>query len=542
MPVRIGKRCRDDGTASPNPDLGLPEVRGNPSGADRPSGGKPPCAYGELFEIASSYAAALENHAVANEPKRTAILASRSRTAFAGVVATLLRGFGYVPLNPKYPPERTELMLRQAGCRAVVVDKESSRQIDKVLEMIGHELVVLMPDLEDVADLAKRFPQHTIIGANELERGISYSPRIAPPDSTAYIMFTSGSTGLPKGVMVSHANLLPLLDFFAERYDMRPDDRMSVVSPLTFDPSAFQLFLPWERGACACCPSEKALLNPGKFINEHRLTIWNCVPVMVHFMKRLGALKKGSYPTLRLSIFAGEPLLEDVVKSWSDAAPRSEIENLYGPTELTINCTYYRWDPEKSPAECDRGIVPIGYPNPGMTVLVCDEHLNEVPGGEIGELLMAGPQVTLGYLEDPEKTGKAFLVPPGKKQLYYRTGDLVRSPLADGPLHYIGRTDSQLKILGQRVELGEIEAVLRKDSGTEEVVAVGWPLTAGGASGIEVFMERQEIDLLELKKKIAARLPEHMVPKRFHLVPKLPLNENGKYDRSALHKMLEAGK
>jgi acyl-coenzyme A synthetase/AMP-(fatty) acid ligase len=243
-----------------------------------------------------------------------------------------------------------------------------------------------------------------------------------------------------------------------------------------------------------------------------------------------------------LSIFAGEPLLEDVVKSWSDAAPRSEIENLYGPTELTINCTYYRWDPEKSPAECDRGIVPIGYPNPGMTVLVCDEHLNEVPGGEIGELLMAGPQVTLGYLEDPEKTGKAFLVPPGKKQLYYRTGDLVRSPLADGPLHYIGRTDSQLKILGQRVELGEIEAVLRKESGTEEVVAVGWPLAAGGASGIELFMERQEIDLLELRKKIAARLPEHMVPKRFHLIPKLPLNENGKYDRRALHEMLEAGK
>jgi len=500
-----------------------------------------PCTYGELFEIASSFAAALENHAIANEPKLTAILASRTRTAFAGVVATLLRGFGYVPLNPKYPPERTERMLRQSGCRAVVVDKESSRQIDKVLEATGHELVVLLPDLEDVADLGKKFPQHTIIGAKELERGVSFPPRIAPPDSIAYIMFTSGSTGLPKGVMVSHANLLPLLDFFAERYDMRADDRMSVVSPLTFDPSAFQLFLPWERGACACCPSEKALLNPGKFINEHRLTVWNCVPVMVHFMKRLGALKKGSYPTLRLSIFAGEPLLEDVVKSWSDAAPRSEIENLYGPTELTINCTYYRWDPEKSPAECDRGTVPIGYPNPGMTALVCDEHLNEVPGGDIGELLMAGPQVTLGYLNDPEKTREAFIVPPGKKQLYYRTGDLVRRPLADGPLHYIGRTDSQLKILGQRVELGEIEAVLRKESGAEEVVAVGWPLTVAGASGIDVFMERQEIDLWALKKKIAARLPEHMVPKRFHLISKIPLNENGKYDRRALQKMLEAG-
>jgi len=431
-------------------------------------------------------------------------------------------------------------MLRQSGCRSVIVDAESSRQIDKVLGGIEHRLTILLPDLEDVTEIRENLPQHNIIGAGDLARDMPFTPRIAPVDSIAYIMFTSGSTGVPKGVMVSHGNLLPLLDFFVERYDMRAEDRMSVVSPLTFDPSAFQMFLPWERGACACCPSEKALLNPGKFINDHLLTIWNCVPVTVLFMKRLGALKKGAYPTLRLSIFAGEPLLEEVVQSWADAAPRSAIENLYGPTELTINCTYYRWDPEKSPGECYRGIVPIGYPNPGMNVLVCDEHLKEVPRGEVGELLMAGPQVSLGYLNDPGKTTEAFIVPPGKRELYYRTGDLVRRPLADEPLHYIGRTDSQLKILGQRVELGEIEAVLRKESGVDGVVAVGWPLTASGASGIEAFLEREELDVKELKKKISARLPEYMVPARFHLIPRIPLNENGKYDRRALQEMLEA--
>ena len=139
------------------------------------------------------------------------------------------------------------------------------------------------------------------------------------------------------------------------------------------------------------------------------------------------------------------------------------------------------------------------------------------------------------------KTGKAFLVPPGK-QPYDRTGS-VRRPRADGPLHYIGRTDSQLKVLGQRVELGEIKGVLREESGTEEVVAVGWPLTAGGATGIEAFMERREIDLLELKKRISRPgCPKNTVPKRFHLIPVLPLNENGKYDRRALHKtFVEAG-
>jgi amino acid adenylation domain-containing protein len=496
--------------------------------------------YGELLQTASSYAAALDRHAGADEPPLTAIFASRTLTAFAGVLAALLRGHGYVPYNVKHPPDRTRGMLEQTNCRVIVADREWSTQLAGVLGDVKQRLTILLPETEEPAAIREDLPQHTILGARDLAAGTTFSPRIAPPDSIAYIIFTSGSTGVPKGVMVSHANLRPLIDFFVGRYDIREHDRISVVSPLSFDPSTKDIFLAWERGACAFCPSDKALLNPGRFINNSELTIWHCVPSMILFMKRLGALKRDSYPTLRLSMFGGEPLLEEIVAYWKEAAPRSAIENLYGPTELAISCTYYPWNDERSPRECYRGIVPIGYPNPGMTVLVCDENLNEIPPGETGELLMSGPQVSLGYLGDAEKTARAFIRPPGRRELYYRTGDLVRRPNAGEPLLYIGRIDSQLKILGQRIELGEIEAVIREDSGISGVVAVGWPLTGSGAQGIEVFIEARALNVSELKKRIALKLPTYMMPKEFHFIPKLPLDGNGKYDRHALHKILEA--
>src|SRR5262249_28346453 len=147
--------------------------------------------------------------------------------------------------------------------------------------------------------------------------------------------------------------------------------------------------------------------------------------------------------------------------------------------------TLYKWDPEKSPNECEIGVVPIGYPFPGMNVLVVDENLAEVSPGKKGELLMNGPQMSLGYWKDSEKTKSAFVLPPGREQIFYRTGDCVRRPVENGPLNYLGRLDFQIKIRGHRVELGEIESVVREASGFDGVVAVGWPATPSGWGGIE---------------------------------------------------------
>jgi acyl-coenzyme A synthetase/AMP-(fatty) acid ligase len=215
------------------------------------------------------------------------------------------------------------------------------------------------------------------------------------------------------------------------------------------------------------------------------------------------------------------------------------IENIYGPTELTIGCTAYRWDNAKSSEECEQGIVPIGQPFDGMRALIVDEQLREVEPGKDGELLMTGPQLSLGYWQDGEKTRRAFVPVAGNNGTYYRTGDRVRQPAVNRPLVYLGRFDKQIKVLGHRVELGEVEAAVRQVSGLEGVVALGWPTTDSGADGIEVFLETDSFDTRALVSQLRGKLPVYMLPRNILVLRRFPLNANGKYDRKALQVILE---
>jgi non-ribosomal peptide synthetase component F len=329
-------------------------------------------------------------------------------------------------------------------------------------------------------------------------------------------------------------NICHFIDAAVDRYAVTEHDRFSQMFELVFDLSLFDLFVAWERGACVCCPDQGDALLPARFIVESGISIWFSVPSLAVSMRRLGMLEAGLYPGLRISLFCGEALLTDIAEQWSTAAPNSVIENLYGPTEVTLACTWYHWDPRQSPAESEHGIVPIGDPFPGMTALVVDEDLREVPPGQSGELLMSGPQVVPGYWNDPQKTGNAFVIPPEKDTLYYRTGDLVRQPSSGQPLKYLGRIDQQIKIRGNRVELGEIEAVLRDAAGVDIVVAVGWPITPAGADGIVAFIGSSDVDLDHVRELAKRRLPPYMLPREIRLTDDIPLNPNGKIDRKAL--------
>ena len=494
--------------------------------------------YKQLRERACALAVTLQKHQPNPDPPLTAVLAHRSVTAFSGILGALLRGTGYVPLNPNFPVERTALMLERSGCGSIIVGEEAIRTLEAVLSRLNRSLLVVLPANKDLAKLRAKFPTHTFLSTRSLHAAAEWKPTAVDPRETAYLLFTSGSTGVPKGVPVSHSNIIYFIDVAVNRYNINENDRFSQMFELVFDLSLFDFFVAWERGACVCCPNQGDAQLPAKFVVESEITIWFSVPSLAFSMKRMRMLEPELYPNLRLTLFCGEALLADVANQWSKAAPNSIIENLYGPTEVTLACTLYRWDSRKSPKESEHGLVPIGEPFPGMTAIVVDEDLREVSPGQTGELLMTGPQVAPGYWKDPEKTAAAFVTPPEKASVHYRTGDLVRRPRPGEPLKYVGRIDHQIKIRGNRVELGEIEAVLREAAGIDIAVAVGWPITAGGADGIVAFLGSKSVDLDSVREKAKLKLPSYMMPREYRLLADVPLNANGKVDRGALTKML----
>jgi amino acid adenylation domain-containing protein len=457
--------------------------------------------YEELQERALRIAGSL----LAQEPggALTAVYGARSVETFAGILGILLRGHGYVPLNPRFPPLRNAEILERSGCRSVVV---ADAHVDAV-----REVTMLLAD-----------PPSLVVSENG-DAGVDLP--VSGPETPAYLLFTSGSTGRPKGVLVRQANVAAFLDAVVGRYDLNENDRMSQLFDLTFDLSAFDLFATWQHGACLCCPAPGQLLRPVEFVVDSRLTVWFSVPSTAMFLERLGGLKPGMFPELRISLFCGEALAAELADAWAAAAPNATLDNLYGPTEATIACTAHRWAPGSTPGA--NGFVPIGEPLGATDAQIVDD-----------ELVVSGPQVVDSYWDDPEATGRAFLTLPDGRRAY-RTGDRVRRTGPSAPLEYVGRVDNQIKVLGHRVELEEVEAALRAEARTD-AIAVGWPRTPSGAAGIVAFIANTSLDSAALRRALSAKLPDYMVPRELRLVDTLPLNANGKLDRKAMLAVLEA--
>ena len=469
------------------------------------------------------------------------VFAHRSLTAYTGILGALMAGCGYVPLHPCFPAERTRRMFRLAGLSTVVVGAEALIGLDTLLEGATSPLTIIGPEIGDFGALPLKRPSHRFITAAQTA-GLAplRQPRPAAPEDVAYLLFTSGSTGIPKGVPVSQRNVAGYLDHMADRLDIGPEDRVSQTFDLTFDLGVHDLFATWQAGAALCVLPERTVMAPAKFIVEQGLTVWFSVPSVAMIMARLRLLKPGVFPLLRLVLFCGEALPVGSVLRWTEAAPNARFENLYGPTETTIAITGFRWAGKASVARCRGGIVPIGVPFPGQEIRILDSQGEPILGPGRGELLLAGSQVTAGYWRAPDKTAERYLrFPDCPESLWYRTGDIVERDV-ESCLHFIGRVDNQIKLNGHRIELQDVDAALREATGSDLAVSVAWPAGEAGVLGIVGCVEASiAADDTAVLRRCAELLPPYMVPSRIHRVRQMPLNVNGKIDRGALRDELE---
>ncbi|MGC9997129.1 MAG: amino acid adenylation domain-containing protein [Terriglobia bacterium] len=494
--------------------------------------------YAELWERAGRVAHSINEYVDRTAPL-VGLFAHRSVTAYSGILGILATGRGYVPLNPKFPIERTLAMLSASGCKAVIVGSECQESVKVLLPRIKESFLWIFPDTRSSVGKPD-FSAHRVITAKDM-RGVAEpcEPRV-DNNAPAYLLFTSGSTGTPKGVAVSQGNVTSYLNFVGPRYALNSDDRCSQNFDLTFDLSVHDLFVCWDAGATLCpCPEQYLVLV--SIIKDKELTVWFSVPSVAILASKLDLLDAGAFPSLRLSLFCGEALSARLAADWQRAAPRSILENIYGPTEATIAISHYTWDPDRSPMECVRGIVPIGWIFEGQQCCIVDEALSPLPAGEPGELCLAGSQVTTGYLNDPVRSQQQFVQLPGSgKTRWYRTGDLAKQD-ESGCLYFLGRKDQQVKISGFRVELQEIEQVLGEATNGKLAVAVPWPVSDGTASGIvAVIRGSDSSDDDHVLKLCEARLPKYMVPARIYHMEDLPLNVSGKVDRQKIALLIDS--
>jgi acyl-coenzyme A synthetase/AMP-(fatty) acid ligase len=276
-------------------------------------------------------------------------------------------------------------------------------------------------------------------------------------------------------------------------------------------------------------------MAPARFIADQRLTVWSSVPSIAAFMRRMKMLKPGAFPSIRYSVFAGEALPYALAEAWQTAAPASVVENLYGPTEATVYCLGATVGADFPPTP-GRDTVPSGFPLPGLEAAILDESLAFLTPGREGQLAISGGQLAVGYYGEPDLTRRRFPTLDGRT--WYLTGDLARQD-ERGIFHHLGRIDHQVKILGQRVELEEIEAHLRAVSGSEDVAAIAWPIQDGVAAGIVAFTSGVADPPEQLRQGLLRLLPSYMVPRRIVELGSLPLGASGKIDRRALSRYMD---
>ncbi|MDQ3308397.1 MAG: amino acid adenylation domain-containing protein, partial [Actinomycetota bacterium] len=479
--------------------------------------------YAQLDQSARRLAARLRRHGI-KPTDRVALLTSPGADTVVGLLGVLHAGAAWVPLDSAHPSQRLAGQVARAGVTAVVCDGSTRAGAERLGELVVIDLDAPPTD-EPLAD-----------GAD---------PGVRPQD-IAYIIFTSGTTGRPKGVPITHAAMTTYLDWAISTFEYGSADRMTATAPICFDASVRQLLAPLLVGATIVVIARDMLRDPQALlasVERQRVTVWSSVPTLWEQLLRAAerhTAQTGAAPdfsTLRWIHVGGECLPPAHVRRWFDLfGPGHRIVNLYGPTEATINATYDVID-SKPDDEVTR--LPIGRPVAQTVIEVVTPTGESCAPGEPGELLLAGPGLTPGYLDEPGLSADAFVDRGGAR--YYRTGDHV-ALRPDAKLEFLGRIDRQVKIRGHRVEPGEIEAVLREHPSVERASVVAAPVDGPHAMRLIAYVQPGQSErsgeahggIEDLRAHLATHLPAYMIPAQLRLIDETPLTAAGKVDTASL--------
>ena len=461
--------------------------------------------YAEFSATISRIRKALQTNTNASE-KNIGLIANDDLETYAAIVALWLEGKAYVPMSPETPVDRNQSIISQAEIKSII---DSSDQI-------------LFPEF------------NTIASKNLEETPINLVPNQVSDDALVYILFTSGTTGQPKGVPITRENLT---GFVAAFWDMdislSQEDRCLQMFELTFDLSVMSYLIPLLKGACIYTIPKDEIKYSYIFelMDDQHLTFALMVPSMLHFLRPY--FKEIDLPEMKYSLFCGEALPTDITIEWSKCLPNAKIMNVYGPTEDTIFCTHYTFNRD-SENKSRNGILSIGKAMNYNCNIIIDENNHILPAGNMGQLCLGGIQLTPGYWKNPAKNKEAFFYTTynGKQERFYKTGDLCQAD-ADGDLLYLGRLDYQIKIQGFRVELSEIEFHVKAFLKTINVVVVPL-LDPIGNTELGLVIESNEFNTEALQDYMKSQMPLYMVPKLIKFIAVFPLNTNGKTDRKEL--------
>jgi amino acid adenylation domain-containing protein len=450
---------------------------------------------------------------------RVCIRLDKCTLAYAIIIACLKVGAPYFVVDPSNPFVRVSHMLDKCKPRIVFSAKETP------LDLPHYQVVVVDRENEFAAlggtGQGDFEPETDIVGTDP-----------------AYIMFTSGSTGFPKGAVMSHANLLNFIQWAHREFLITPNDVFTNLNPLYFDNSVFDFYASIMNGASMAPFDAATMSDPYRVlrrIDELRCTIYFSVPSLLIYFQVLKIITPSSFAHIRSVIFGGEGYPKIKLKYLFECFhPRVELVNVYGPTECTCICSAYRVT--QADFEDLDGYPPLGGPIPNFSFMILKERNQPATAGEVGELYLGGPCVGLGYFNDPELTREAFGQNPLNSHYHerlYRTGDLVYLSKDDGKIHFVGRKDNQIKHQGYRIELEEIEHALCRIPGIDEAVALH--TTQDGVSLIvAVVASNNGLEADTIRKEVSKLVPAYMVPGRVDVFEQLPKNANGKIDRRLL--------